>query len=71
VVYSVFAGFATWWIIYLRIHNSMLASGSQDRWTFAQSLPIVLLILAAFYATDVWKGAFEFENEEPTPNFEV
>ena len=62
VVYSVFAGFATWWIIYLRIHNSTLASGSQDRWTFAQSLPIVLLILAAFYAADVWKGAFEFEN---------
>lgn len=58
VVYSVFAGFATWWIIYLRVQNSTLAQGSQDRWTFAQALPIVLIILATFYAADVWKGGF-------------
>jgi len=58
VVYSVFAGFATWWIVYLRIQNKMLVQGSQNRWTFAQALPIVLIILAAFYAADVWKGTF-------------
>ena len=36
----------------------MLAQTDQDRWTFAQALPIVLVILAAFYAADVWKGTF-------------
>jgi hypothetical protein len=43
----------------------MLVQGNQDRWTFAQALPIVLVILATFYAVDVWKGAFFSSSFQP------
>ena len=55
VVYSVFAGFLTWWLIFLRVQNKMLVQGSQDRWTFASTLALAVVGFAVFFAADVWK----------------
>ena len=55
VVYCVFAGFLTWWLIFLRVQNKMLVQGSQDRWTFASTLAIAVVGFAIFFAADVWK----------------
>jgi hypothetical protein len=55
VIYSVFAGFLTWWLIFLRVQNKMLVKGNQDRWTFASTLSVAVVGFAVFYAADVWK----------------
>lgn len=55
VVYCVFAGFLTWWLIFLRVENKTLVQGNQDRWTFASTLAVAVLGFAVFYAADVWK----------------
>lgn len=55
VVYSVFAGFLTWWLIFLRVQNKTLVTGGQDRWTFASTLSVAVVGFAVFFAADVWK----------------
>ncbi|KAF2670658.1 hypothetical protein BT63DRAFT_439643 [Microthyrium microscopicum] len=56
VVYSIFAGFLTWWILFLKIQNRPLIRGDEDRMTYAQTLSLFLFILCAFQALDVWVG---------------
>lgn len=55
IVYCVFAGFLTWWLIFLRVQNKMLVQGSQDHWTFASTLALAVVGFAIFFAADVWK----------------
>jgi hypothetical protein len=54
ITYSVFAGFLTWWILFLKIQNLTLIRGDESRWTFGQILPLILLILIIFNSLDVW-----------------
>ena len=55
VVYSIFAGFTTWWIIYLKIENRALLIGSESKWTFGQCLPLALFLLVILNFLDTLK----------------
>jgi hypothetical protein len=54
VTYSIFAGFLTWWIIFLKVQNLELIKGNEDRFTFGQVLPLILLVIIMFNSLDVW-----------------
>jgi hypothetical protein len=54
VVYSVFAGFLSWWILYLKVQNVTLIRGDETRWTYGQTLSLLLLVFIAFSAVDAW-----------------
>jgi hypothetical protein len=55
-LYSVFAGFLTWWIVFLKVQNKPLIRGDETRFTIGQTLPLFLLLLVAIHALDVWAG---------------
>jgi hypothetical protein len=54
IVYSGFALESTIWVIYLKVNNRVLIlpTGTEDKWTFGQMLPITLLVLILFYWFD-------------------
>jgi hypothetical protein len=56
VVYSIFAGFLTWWIVFIKVQNAVLIRGDETRFTLGQTLPLFLLVLMAIHAVDVWAG---------------
>jgi hypothetical protein len=60
-LYSVFAGFLTWWIVYLKVQNLPLIRGDETRFTMGQTLPLFLLVLVAIHALDVWAGVVSEE----------
>ncbi|OCL14737.1 hypothetical protein AOQ84DRAFT_351369 [Glonium stellatum] len=55
VVYSIFAGFSTWWIVFLKVENRALVIGSESKWTFGQCLPLALLLLVMLNVLDIVK----------------
>ena len=52
IVYTVFAGSNTWWVIALKVDNVHLVQGDESKWTLGQSLPIALSGLVLFAAFD-------------------
>ena len=56
VIYSIFAGFLTWWVLFLKVQNRLLIRGDETRFTLGQTLPLLLLVLVAIHALDVWAG---------------
>jgi hypothetical protein len=56
VIYSIFAGFLTWWVLFLKVQNRLLVRGDEARFTLGQALPLLLLVLVAIHALDVWAG---------------
>jgi hypothetical protein len=55
-LYSIFAGFLTWWIVFLKVQNKHLIHGDEARFTMGQTLPLFLLVLVFIHALDVWAG---------------
>jgi hypothetical protein len=58
-LYSVFAGFLTWWLVFLKVENKPLIKGNEARFTMGQTLPLFLLVLVAIHSLDVWAGVAE------------
>jgi hypothetical protein len=56
IIYSIFAGFLTWWVLFLKVQNRLLIRGDEARMTLGQTLPLLLLMLVAIHALDVWAG---------------
>jgi hypothetical protein len=52
VVYTIFAGSNTWWVIALKASNRHLVQGNESKWTFGQSLPVLLTGLVVFAGLD-------------------
>jgi hypothetical protein len=62
-LYSVFAGFLTWWIVFLKVQNQPLIRGDESRFTMGQTLPLFLLLLMGIHALDVWAGVVHEERK--------
>jgi fumarate reductase subunit D len=56
IIYSVIAGFLSWWIIFLKVTNVPLMDGQENVWTFGASLIMFLFLLLLFHTLDVWAG---------------
>jgi hypothetical protein len=71
-LYSVFAGFLTWWIVFLKVQNMPLIRGDETRFTMGQTLPLFLLVLVCIHALDVWAGvSYEEQKRKRYRNPEV
>lgn len=62
-LYSIFAGFLTWWIVFLKVQNKPLIRGDETRFTLGQTLPLLLFILVAIHSVDVWAGVAQEEKK--------
>jgi hypothetical protein len=54
ITYSIFLGFLTWWILFLKIQNLHLIRGNEGKWTVGQTIQVVLVILIVFESLDGW-----------------
>jgi hypothetical protein len=56
IIYSVIAGFLSWWIVFLKVTNVPLMDRPENVWTFGASLIVFLFLLLLFHTLDVWAG---------------